>query len=65
MPSKEEWIKQRAGELWEREGRRPEAEQECWDKAVHEYEAASSESERGPTNTDPTVGSGSDPTRET
>src|SRR5947207_194530 len=36
---KDEWIKRRARELWEQEGRPAEDEQACWDKAVAEYEA--------------------------
>jgi len=58
--AREEWIKRRARELWEREGLRPDREQECWDKAVQEFEAASSEDTRGPAHPGPTVGSESD-----
>jgi len=48
--SKDEWIKRRAGELWEHEGRALDREQACWDKAVQEYEAGTSEADRGPAN---------------
>ncbi|KXF78857.1 hypothetical protein ATN84_03595 [Paramesorhizobium deserti] len=61
--AREEWIKRRARKLWEREGLRPDQEQECWDKAVQEFEAASSEENRGPAHPDPAVGSTSDPTK--
>lgn len=54
---KEDWIRRRADELWNQEGRRPESEQACWDKAVQEYEAASSEDDRGPARPGPRVGS--------
>jgi hypothetical protein len=50
-----EWIKKRAQELWESKGRPPEREQECWDQAVQEFEAGSSEAERGPVAPDPEV----------
>ncbi|MBB2972187.1 DUF2934 domain-containing protein [Mesorhizobium sp. RMAD-H1] len=60
---REEWIKRRARQLWEREGLRPDREQACWDKAVQEFEAASSEDKRGPAHPDPTVGSASDITK--
>ncbi|MGX8012792.1 DUF2934 domain-containing protein [Mesorhizobium sp. ORM8.1] len=58
---REERIKRRAHELWERE-RRPEGrQQEHWDQAVQEVESEGSEAERGPVARDPTVGAGSDP----
>jgi hypothetical protein len=50
-----EWIKKRADELWASEGRPPGREQECWDKAVQEFEAGTSESDRGPVVPDPAV----------
>jgi hypothetical protein len=55
-PNKDEFIERRADELWNRTGRDPEQKQDCWDKAVHEYEAGTSEAERGPVKPDPTVG---------
>ncbi|MBZ9920832.1 MULTISPECIES: DUF2934 domain-containing protein [unclassified Mesorhizobium] len=58
---KEELIKRRAYEIWEREGRPPGREQEHWDQAVQEIEAEGSEAERGPVVPDPTIGSGSEP----
>jgi hypothetical protein len=51
--AKEEWIAQRADELWTAEGRRPEREQACWDKAVQEYEAGTSEAQRSQVQPDP------------
>lgn len=60
---REEWINRRARQLWEREDLRPDREQACWDKAVQEFEAASSEDNRGPAHPDPTVGSASDITK--
>lgn len=54
-PSKTEWIRNRAKELWEREGRAPDREQACWDKAVEEFEAGTAEEDRGPVKPDPKV----------
>jgi hypothetical protein len=59
---KEDWLRRRAEELWNAEGRPPDREQDCWDKAVQEYEAGTSEAERSQVNPDPAVGSGSAPT---
>jgi hypothetical protein len=58
---REERIRQRAHEIWEREGRPEGREQEHWDQAVQEIESESSEAERGPVAPDPAVGVGSDP----
>ncbi|RWC55127.1 DUF2934 domain-containing protein [Mesorhizobium sp.] len=58
MESREERIKRRAYEIWEREGRPTGREQEHWDQAVQEIEAEGSEAERGPVVSDPTVGDG-------
>ena len=44
--TKEEWIKRRAEQLWNAENRRPDREQACWDKAVQDYEAGTSEAQR-------------------
>ncbi|MCA0030238.1 MULTISPECIES: DUF2934 domain-containing protein [unclassified Mesorhizobium] len=56
MDSREERIKRRAYEIWEREGRPAGREQEHWDQAVQEIEAEGPETERGPVVSDPTVG---------
>ncbi|AZO12071.1 MULTISPECIES: DUF2934 domain-containing protein [unclassified Mesorhizobium] len=58
---REERIRRRAHEIWEREGRPEGRQQEHWDQAVQEIEAEGSEAERGPVAPDPTVGAGSDP----
>ncbi|MBZ9811404.1 MULTISPECIES: DUF2934 domain-containing protein [unclassified Mesorhizobium] len=58
---KEELIKRRAYEIWEREGHPQGREQEHWDQAVQEIEAEGSEAERGPVVPDPTIGRGSEP----
>ncbi|UCI28178.1 DUF2934 domain-containing protein [Mesorhizobium sp. B2-8-5] len=57
----EERIRQRAHEIWEREGRPEGRQQEHWDQAVQEIEPEGSEVERGPVAPDPVVGVGSDP----
>ncbi|TIN26664.1 MAG: DUF2934 domain-containing protein [Mesorhizobium sp.] len=57
MDSREERIKRRAYEIWEREGRPTGREQEHWDQAVQEIEAEGPETERGAG--DPAVGVGS------
>ncbi|WP_214475574.1 DUF2934 domain-containing protein [Mesorhizobium sp. dw_380] len=59
MDTREERIKRRAYEIWEREGRPTGREQEHWDQAVQEIEAEGSENERGPVVPDPTVADGS------
>jgi hypothetical protein len=59
--SREDRIKQRAHEIWEREGRPEGRQQEHWDQAVQEIESEGSETERGPVTPDPAVGVGSDP----
>ncbi|MER9328467.1 DUF2934 domain-containing protein [Mesorhizobium sp. M0152] len=59
MEPREERIKRRAYEIWERQGRPAGREQENWDQAVQEIEAEGSEAERGPVVPDPTVSSGS------
>ncbi|MBA1143072.1 DUF2934 domain-containing protein [Mesorhizobium neociceri] len=46
MPSKEERIKQRAYEIWEREGHPAGRDQEHWDQAVQEIEAEGPEAKR-------------------
>ncbi|MGN6551425.1 MAG: DUF2934 domain-containing protein [Pararhizobium sp.] len=53
---REERIRRRAHEIWEREGRPEGREQEHWDKAVQDVEAEESEASRGPTHSDPVVG---------
>ncbi|MEW6630025.1 MAG: DUF2934 domain-containing protein [Pseudomonadota bacterium] len=58
---REERIKQRAHEIWEREGRPDGRQQEHWDQAVQEIETEGSEAERGPVTPDPLVSVGSDP----
>lgn len=58
---KEERIRQRAHDIWEREGRPQGREQEHWDKAVQDVEAEGSEASRGPTHSDPVVGAGDAP----
>ena len=58
---REERIRQRAHEIWEREGRPKGREQEHWNQAVQEIESESSEAERGPIAPDPAVGISSDP----
>ncbi|TPI10967.1 DUF2934 domain-containing protein [Mesorhizobium sp. B4-1-3] len=58
---REERIRQRAHEIWEREGRPEGRQQEHWDQAVQEIESEGSEAERGPVTPDPAVGVGSDP----
>ena len=55
--AREDVIRNRAREIWEREGRPEGREQEHWDKAVHEIEIEGSEDSRGPANPDPAVGS--------
>ncbi|TIS55073.1 DUF2934 domain-containing protein [Mesorhizobium sp.] len=55
-----ERIRQRAYEIWEREGRPEGRAREHWDQAVQEIEAEASEDDRGPVAPDPTVGAGSD-----
>ncbi|TIY01229.1 MAG: DUF2934 domain-containing protein [Mesorhizobium sp.] len=45
---REERIRRRAHEIWEREGRPEGREREHWDQAVQEIEAEDSEAERGP-----------------
>ncbi|TPJ74707.1 DUF2934 domain-containing protein [Mesorhizobium sp. B2-7-1] len=55
---REERIKQRAPEIWEREGRPDGRQQEHWDQAVKEIESEGSEAERGPVTPDPLVGAG-------
>ena len=62
-PSKNEWIERRAHELWAREGFAEDREQDCWDKAVQEFEAGSSEDERGPAHSEPAVAQGDEPIR--
>ncbi|MER8827705.1 DUF2934 domain-containing protein [Mesorhizobium sp. M0938] len=62
---REERIRRRAHEIWEREGRPEGREREHWDRAVQEIEAEGSEAERGPVVPDPTVGAGSDPAQAT
>jgi hypothetical protein len=59
--SREEIIRKRAHELWEREGRPDGREQEHWDQAVQEIEARGAEDSRGPVQPDPAVGSESAP----
>ncbi|MCA0048141.1 DUF2934 domain-containing protein [Mesorhizobium sp. B283B1A] len=59
MDRREERIKRRAYEIWEREGRPTGREQEHWDQAVQEIEAEDPETERGPVEADPTVDDGS------
>ncbi|MER9301838.1 DUF2934 domain-containing protein [Mesorhizobium sp. M0496] len=59
MDSREERIKRRAYEIWEREGRPTGREQEHWDQAVQEIEGEGPEAERGPIVPDPTVSVGS------
>lgn len=61
--SRIEWIRQRAAELWDACGRDARQEQQCWDKAVEEYEAGTAEDDRGPVHPDPAVASGSEPVR--
>ncbi|WP_315926972.1 hypothetical protein [Mesorhizobium sp. SP-1A] len=61
--SKEEWIKRRAEQLWQAEEHRPDREQACWDKAVQEYEAGTSEADRSQVQPGPDIGTGSDPTK--
>ena len=56
MDSREERIKRRAYEIWEREGRPTGREQEHWDQAVQEIEAEGPEAEREAV---PVVGVGS------
>lgn len=46
MPSREERIKQRAYEIWEREGHPAGRDQEHWEQAVQEIEAEGPEAER-------------------
>lgn len=58
---REERIRRRAHEIWEREGRPHGREQEHWDQAVQEIEAEGSETERGPVEPDPVVDVGSEP----
>ncbi|MDX8515378.1 DUF2934 domain-containing protein [Mesorhizobium captivum] len=58
---REERIKRRAYEIWEREGRPKGREQEHWDQAVQEIEAEGSESERGPVAPGPTAGTAPEP----
>ncbi|AZO41512.1 DUF2934 domain-containing protein [Mesorhizobium sp. M7D.F.Ca.US.005.01.1.1] len=57
MDSREERIKRRAYEIWEREGRPAGREEEHWDQAVQEIEAEGPEAEREVA--DPMVGVGS------
>jgi hypothetical protein len=59
---REERIRRRAHEIWEREGYPEGRQQEHWHQAVQEVESESSEAERGPVVPDPTVGFGSAPT---
>lgn len=59
MDTREQRIKRRAYEIWEREGRPVGREQEHWDQVVQEIEAEGSETERGAVVPDPTVGAGS------
>jgi hypothetical protein len=56
MDSREERIKRRAYEIWERAGRPTGREQEHWDQAVQEIEAEGPEAEREAV---PVVGVGS------
>jgi hypothetical protein len=56
MDTREERIKRRAYEIWEREGRPTGREQEHWDQAVQEIEGEGSRPEHAP---DPTVSAGS------
>ncbi|TIV00661.1 MAG: DUF2934 domain-containing protein [Mesorhizobium sp.] len=58
---REERIRRRAHEIWEREGRPEGREREHWDQAMQEIEAEDSEAERGPVVPDPTVGANSEP----
>ncbi|PBC02781.1 DUF2934 domain-containing protein [Mesorhizobium sp. WSM3860] len=58
---REERIRRRAHEIWERAGRPEGRQQEHWDQAVQEIESEGSEAERGPVAPDPIVGAASDP----
>lgn len=58
---REEQIKRRAHQIWEREGRPKGRQQEHWDQAVQEIASEGSEAERGPVAPDPAVGVASDP----
>ncbi|MGO4637129.1 DUF2934 domain-containing protein [Mesorhizobium sp. 2RAF45] len=57
MDSRDERIKRRAYEIWEREGRPAGRDQEHWDQAVQEIEAEGPETERR--EAAPVVGVGS------
>lgn len=48
MDTREERIKRRAYEIWEREGRPTGREQEHWDQAVQEIEGEGPEAQGGP-----------------
>jgi hypothetical protein len=58
---REDRIRRRAYEIWEREGRPHGREQEHWDRAVQEIEAEEPEASRGPVAPDPAVDERSDP----
>jgi hypothetical protein len=59
-----ERIRQRAHEIWEREGRPEGRAQEHWYKAVQDVEAEGSEASRGPARPGPLVGDDSAPPAE-
>lgn len=65
MNNRIERIRERAHQIWEREGRPEGRAQEHWDKAVQDIEAEGSEPSRGPTRPDPAVGNESAPPSET
>lgn len=57
---KEDRIRRRAYEIWEREGRPHGREQEHWDRAVQEIEAEEPEASRRPDAPGPAIAGGSD-----
>lgn len=59
MDTREERIKRRAYEIWEREGRPTGREQEHWDRAVQEIEGEGPEAQ-GPAVPDPSSKSSKD-----
>lgn len=62
--ARSQWIERRAAQLWQAEGCKTNSHQACWDKAVEEFEAGTSEEARGPAHAGPAVESDSNPSQE-
>ncbi|MCT2581267.1 MAG: DUF2934 domain-containing protein [Mesorhizobium sp.] len=64
MDDRIERIRQRAHEIWEREGRPDGREQEHWDKATKEIDAEGGQFSEAAQNPDASTASGGNPSAE-